>query len=655
MESSEPPGQSPNPYPYDTGRISELLKRKRRTRGIKSCFPCRHRKVRCDGNRPCTSCVQRNHPELCCLPSSSSGREPPASEGKGSASVNGDGGGEVQNTHNNSNTPREDQRAWSNESADYPPGIDLILSRLEKMDKEISSLKAELRQTRSNSGSGTIVQPSSASDSRPPYMRKGSAPAKSPGKHFVEDATGATIFLGSHSDPPVALGCRQAGSGSMLDDATLLDQLVPRTYPFTNLWKPEPGAGEICETLPDESDIIRYSQVYQTSVHPFYPALVKYDEFNNSLFGFLNNRFTIFPETEASVLDDMDSSWLALLFAVLACGVQFSNDQIKERDLRCKVFICSSFQCLRASNFFNNTNMNQIQAMALIGHCLRNNLDTNSAWILMGSTIRLAQSIGLHEETAQDTQSSTSEPFQRRRLWWMLLWQDTFLSFTYDRPPNVNRLSTSIPHDPDTGSALSFAECVCTLCQILLGQARQENTETVTEILSFKSRMAAIFETAAPFLVDKMNCRSLQDHLERLALSINICYAICRLCRRVLETPGNESVAHASGVDVHSVRMECVECAAEAVESFLDMHHLAAAVCRSWAFVHNAVSCALTLQSIVDTGPQRSHADMLVKRLIAVLEREERQSVWQDTDTNVRYFGPYSRALKALRETSGGH
>lgn len=108
----------------------------------------------------------------------------------------------------------------------------------------------------------------------------------------------------------------------------------------------------------------------------------------------------ILLENETSRLDDVDSSWLALLFAVLACGVQFSNDPIKERDLRCKVFsefnprppsgldlivsVCSSFQCLRASNFFNNTNMNQIQAKALIGNCLRNNLDTNSAWILMG-------------------------------------------------------------------------------------------------------------------------------------------------------------------------------------------------------------------------------------------------------------------------------
>lgn len=164
--------------------------------------------------------------------------------------------------------------------------------------------------------------------------------------------------------------------------------------------------------------------------------------------------------------------------------------------------------------------------------------------------------------------------------------------------------------------------------------------------------MAAIFDDAAPFLRDKVHCRSLQDHLERLALNIHICYTICRLCRLILDTTSDE--AHSPAVDVDSVKVECIDCASQAVESFLDMHRLAATVCRSWAFVHNAVSCALTLQSLVDSGPQRSRADVLVNRLIDVLDREEQQSVWEDMDTNVRYFGPYSRALKALRETSDG-
>lgn len=70
-------------YPYDTSLVRELLKNKRKARGIRSCFPCRHRKVRCDGHVPCSSCVKRNHPELCRVPASSGlGNEdlhPPAS------------------------------------------------------------------------------------------------------------------------------------------------------------------------------------------------------------------------------------------------------------------------------------------------------------------------------------------------------------------------------------------------------------------------------------------------------------------------------------------------------------------------------------------------------------------------------------------------
>ena len=60
-----------NTYPLNTSQVKDLLKRKRRFRGIKSCFPCRHRKVRCDGASPCTTCVHRGHPELCCTPSAS--------------------------------------------------------------------------------------------------------------------------------------------------------------------------------------------------------------------------------------------------------------------------------------------------------------------------------------------------------------------------------------------------------------------------------------------------------------------------------------------------------------------------------------------------------------------------------------------------------
>ncbi|KGO57839.1 hypothetical protein PEX1_019770 [Penicillium expansum] len=442
MDPSNARGSGQTPYPYDTNHISELLKRKRRTRGIKSCFPCRHRKVRCDGNMPCSSCVQRHHPELCCVPSSS-GNEPSASNEKGSSFPMNREDDEGRQETSTLSISGEDQSVYINENDNYTPGIDLILIRLEKMDQQISSLKEELQQTRLNSGSA-----------------------------LHRDATGATIFLGSHSDPPVALGYRKAGSDPILNDAMLLDQLVPRTYPFTNLWKQEPGAGEICETLPDESDIIRI------------------------------------------------------------------NDTA-----------CTEYRTTRRDS------------------------------------LRHAK---LHRGTI----------------------------------PAKTPVAQIAP-----------SQNVCAICQILLERARQDNTETLTETLSFKSRMAAISKDAAPFLRDKAHCRSLQDHLERLALNIHICYTICRLCRLILESGSIE--AHNPAINADSIKVECIDCAAQAVQSFLDMHRLAAT-------------------NLVDSSLQGSRADVLVKRLIVVLEREEQQSVWEDTDTNLRYFGPYSRALKALRETSDG-
>ncbi|KAK4031515.1 fungal-specific transcription factor domain-containing protein [Parachaetomium inaequale] len=520
-----------NAYPYDTERVRELLKHKRKVRGIRSCFPCRHRK------------------------------------------------------------------------------------------DQIAALKADLRASTRTASPGSSPRP-------------GVRTSKPPGRHFVEDATGATIFLGSHSDTPLALGCRQAATPG---DA-MVDHFVPRAYPFTNLWGSGAAVKEVCETLPDDSDTIRYWQTYQSTAYPFYPVLVTIEQFGASLFAFLDQRALAREATSRP--EEPDSSWLALLFAVLACGVQFSDDPIKERDLRSKVFICSSFQCLRLSNFFNRPDLDQIQAMALIGHCLRNNLDTNSAWILMGATIRLAQSIGLHETSLS---LPRAEQAQRNGLWWTLIWQDTFLSFTYDRPPSaVTMMNCPIPYTHRGGH--SFPECIFTICDILLGRTRQESSSTSTPLqrsLDCKRQLEAVWDSAAPFLTDKSHCASLQDHLERLALGVHLGYGICRLSHDVLLLGDEASAA------------DCMQSGLAAMESFLDLHRFSARVCRSWAFVHNAVSCAITLRGLeTRRGGRNSNprAEASVRRLIAVLEKEAKESEWCDADTNVRHFGPYSRELKALRE-----
>lgn len=398
-------------------------------------------------------------------------------------------------------------------------------------------------------------------------------------------------------------------------------------------------------------------------MYPFYPALVTLEQFSVSLFEFLDQRSAI-SRGDFSY-DNLDAPWLALLFAVLALGVQFSDDPIKERDLRSKVFICSAFQFLRISNIFHNINLNQVQAMALIGHFLRNNQDTNSAWVLMGSTVRLAQSIGLHEEAMSTDPPGSAPPERacRRRFWWMLVWQDTFLSMTYDRPPITFNPRCVIPFSSEpreSGSptaGCTFSECIFELVQTILERSHRLHSlapmtgdELLQLTMTYKQRFDQIMAKAAPFLTQKIYCRTLRDHLERLGLRIHLKYGTCRFLRFYLQSVSAPS-ANSGTEDTHrSLSEECAWGAAEAVESFLDMYRLSSSVCRSWAFVHNAVSCAIALDSF-GAHVGRARVDDLIGRLTVVLEKEEKLSEWCDADTNRRHYGPYYRALKALKET----
>lgn len=59
---STPPYPDMQPAQED---VDEVLRKKRKAREHKACYPCRQRKVKCDLTRPCKTCREREHPELC--------------------------------------------------------------------------------------------------------------------------------------------------------------------------------------------------------------------------------------------------------------------------------------------------------------------------------------------------------------------------------------------------------------------------------------------------------------------------------------------------------------------------------------------------------------------------------------------------------------
>lgn len=186
----------------------------------------------------------------------------------------------------------------------------------------------------------------------------------------------------------------------------------------------------------------------------------------------------------------------------------------------------------------------------------------------------------------------------------------------------------------------------------MLEKTLEENSvagdeDALQTTLNYKRRLEGVLQDAAPHMADKAYCKTLHHHLERLALTVHVGYVISRVCRLYLENTSEDR-------ENDSLYLDYAWRAAQVIECFLDMRRLSAHVCRSWAFVHNAVSCAIMLKSLESSALLRDrslHIRALIDRLIIILEKDEKESSWLDDDTNVRYFGPHTRALNALKET----
>ncbi|KAF5121141.1 putative transcriptional regulatory protein C3H8.08c [Metarhizium anisopliae] len=51
--------------PVNNEEADRVLRQKRRARGPSACYPCKKRKVKCDGSVPCQTCRKRQHPQIC--------------------------------------------------------------------------------------------------------------------------------------------------------------------------------------------------------------------------------------------------------------------------------------------------------------------------------------------------------------------------------------------------------------------------------------------------------------------------------------------------------------------------------------------------------------------------------------------------------------
>lgn len=77
-----------------------------------------------------------------------------------------------------------------------------------------------------------------------------------------------------------------------------------------------------------------------------------------------------------------------------------------------------AFQVLQLGNYMLRPSLTTVQTLLLLGNTLQNIGQSDGAWVLLGTTVRLAQALGLHTENGGG--KSALDNTTRRALWYVL-------------------------------------------------------------------------------------------------------------------------------------------------------------------------------------------------------------------------------------------
>ncbi|KAF2002040.1 hypothetical protein P154DRAFT_403841, partial [Amniculicola lignicola CBS 123094] len=277
-------------------------------------------------------------------------------------------------------------------------------------------------------------------------------------KRFQGSEWSDSIYFGS---PGLANVITEFASVNLTASAQSLAHIMPRgadmyaprdhrPYPFATLFSatPDQCIPELLSCLPPSEELSVYLESFQDRVpicsFPHIPAEITKTEVE---------RFLSDKRKNAKMYPDM----LGLLFAALALGAQHSVwDRsggkwvagAMEADLKkADIWIAASMQALRLASYMSKPTLLGIQALIMIGPYLTNSGRFLDAWTLFGTTIRLAQAIGLHRHPKylDPAPPTPTECSIRQTLWWWMLHMDQEYSMTLGRPLGISGIGDCPP------------------------------------------------------------------------------------------------------------------------------------------------------------------------------------------------------------------
>ncbi|KAJ6538585.1 fungal-specific transcription factor domain-containing protein [Mycena sp. CBHHK59/15] len=392
----------------------------RRARGEISCAECRRLKLKCDKKLPCSSCIRRGCPSICPNGSLSS------------------------------------------------QGTRFVLASTDHLHTKIGEMGQRIRQLED---ALAIFQASTGSNETHPLLRdellsvkfgpeKGSVPDKlakrketsmdsidalgtltigddGEGKYFGRSAGSETLFL--------------AGAEMEMSSSTDYEELPPlsveiarlsNSFPFSAGGPPGRALDLLFEYLPEQPRAWSLCETYmEQCAWQFRPINREemIDDFLTPIYKAVRERRNW--TSDADYPHTLSPHRMAVLFMLFALGA-LVDLTLEPHNLESQHYYHASRACLALRSVFDSPEMATVQAVLLMSsyHNMGGRRYTmESSWSLMCLGSKLAQSLGLHRDSARWNMDPKTVN-RRRSLFWELFSAELFQSIALGRPPSI-RLS----------------------------------------------------------------------------------------------------------------------------------------------------------------------------------------------------------------------
>lgn len=223
-------------------------------------------------------------------------------------------------------------------------------------------------------------------------------------------------------------------------------------HPFANYWTCEGGLPEVISVLPEKIQADILLSRYFECVDPVYPMIHRQTFYAD---------YEHFWQMGQPEKNEVDASFIAMIFVMLALGTQFvtTSTSPRERKQTAEFYASASNQALRVSSYLSSASLRSIQAMVLMTYFLINDNHASDGWAFAGILIRQAYAMGLHRDPNIVTpNASLFEKQQRRKLWQAVLLQDTFLTVLLSLPPSATHTDVSVEDLLDDGSSIANSD-----------------------------------------------------------------------------------------------------------------------------------------------------------------------------------------------------